>query len=80
LQPTGTAGRFTASGSTGFDSATLEIGANHQARLSLDATAIDLSRAARGTHMVTVSVEFGTYTSSHTRLWTFADGQLTGSG
>jgi hypothetical protein len=76
FHPTDAAGRFTADGGAGFDSALLEIAAGGAARLEIHAARIDLSRAARTDHMLTVTVEVGTYASSHTRLWTLDGNRL----
>jgi Protein of unknown function (DUF3604) len=52
-----------------LDTAALEVAADGSAVLRLEASAVDLSRAERIDHMVSVSVVAGSYRSSHTRLW-----------
>jgi hypothetical protein len=54
----------------------LEVGEGGAARLDIVERGVDLSRAARTDHMLTVSVELGSYSSSHTRLWKFTGSQL----
>jgi hypothetical protein len=69
LRPSDTPGRFTVRVPGGFEAIVLEIGTDHQATLDLRINSTDLSSAARTSHILTVSVEIGTYSSSHERLW-----------
>jgi hypothetical protein len=47
-----------------------------QGSLRVRSSEVDLSRAARGDHMVSVSLEIGAYRSTYTRLWKGGGRQL----
>ena len=78
------AGALTAPDTTplpdGIRSATFTIEADGQGLLQLETEAGDLSTADRTDHVLSVSLDIGTYKSSYTRLWRFTGNALsTGS-
>ena len=53
----------------GLEAAMLALRGTREARLTLRTEPLDLSRADRSDHMVTVGLASGTFRASHTRLW-----------
>ena len=64
----------------GLEAAMLALRGTREARLTLRTEPLDLSRADRSDHMVTVGLASGTFRASHTRLWVARGDRLVPGG